>query len=168
MNIRNLFIIIIRILALSLFINSISSIVGQIGFSLTFERIGEMLVKNIFLVFVSQTLLALLLFRVAPRLVDWLKLTKHLDNDLIDIGSLNMSSLIRLSIIIICSLLIINNLPLLISDIFRTSNPDFRGEFTVDMNSMSWLSFAFKLILGIVLFRNSDSLSRYVMGKTED
>ena len=103
------------------------------------------------------------------KVINWFKLDRGYDDEIIDLNNFNNASILKLSVIIIGGLLLIQNIPLFIA--FTIFN--YRAIFShnVDMNMiirsemlgyMKWTIYLINIIIGYLMIRYNDSIPRLI------
>jgi len=161
---RDFFILIIKLFGLFSLVTSLFSVLpGNISFALGhFDTF--MVIWIIIALVVIVGLFVLLIFK-ADKVVNILKLDKDFDDERIEMGNLNPTSIIKLALIIIGGLLIIDNFPAVLSHTLFAFKGDLIGMTYETIDKFNWAVGGIKLILGFLLITNYDLVSRILRTK---
>jgi hypothetical protein len=111
-------------------------------------------------------LFVLLLFK-ADTIVRWLRLGEGFDEERIVLGDLSSSSIIRLGSILIGAFLIIESLPALLSLSLYIFKSSLREQTDHSQQYLSWGINFVKIVLGYLLIRNHDFVSKLLRTRQE-
>ncbi|RRG21002.1 hypothetical protein DWB61_11315 [Ancylomarina euxinus] len=104
-------------------------------------------------------LFVLLIFK-SHKLVNLLKLDKNFDDERVEIGNLNPSSIVKLALIIIGGLMIINNIPVFLSQILFAFKRDSMGTEFHPNDYYNFIASGIKVLVGTLILTNYSALSK--------
>ena len=150
---KDFFVLIIKLFGLYSIITSIFSVLpNNIAFALS--DIGAFgIIWIILVVIIVLGLFVLLIFK-SEKIVKLLKLENGFDDDKINLDKLTASEIVKVATIIIGGLLIIDNLPIFLSNTFFQFKNNLNGLIDNGNSKFYWAVSAIKIVLGFILVTN--------------
>ena len=156
---RDFFIIIVKLFGLFSVVTSIFSVIpSNISFALMDIDLFSV-IWIITAIIIVIGLFVLLIFK-SDKVVKLLKLDKGFDDERIEIGNLNMNSIVQLAVIIIGGLLILDNIPAFLSHTLYAFKGDIVGINYDTMDKFNWAVNGINLVLGFLLLTNYNTVSK--------
>ncbi|MRT94579.1 hypothetical protein [Ancylomarina sp. 16SWW S1-10-2] len=164
---KDFFVLIIKLFGLYMLVNSLFN---WITFNFSFAirdldlfSIVWMLIATLIMV----GLFVLLIFK-SSNVVNLLKLDKHFDDDRIDLGKFDPSSIIKLALIVIGGLLIIDNIPNCLSQILFAFKVNVHGFGAESGDKFNLIVSGIKLVFGFLIMTNYSGITKLLKlkGKT--
>jgi hypothetical protein len=103
-------------------------------------------------------LFVFLIFK-SHKVVNLLKLDKNFDDERIDFGNFNPSSIVKIALIIIGGFLIIENIPAFLSHTLFAFKVDVIGMNYKSMHKFNWAVSGIKLVLGFLIVTNYSGIA---------
>ncbi|MBA3900606.1 MAG: hypothetical protein H0X62_10415 [Bacteroidetes bacterium] len=109
----------------------------------------------------------LFLIRKPDLIIKWLKLDKGFDNDEIDFKYLETSSIIKISALIIGGILLLDNIPIFLSNSYFAFKTDIARQGLSDQQYITWGTSFINIIIGYLLLANFEKINRWFKRKEE-
>lgn len=168
MQVRDLFILVIKLVVLVLLIDVVFSTIPFVAIEIaTTHSILETNKANGVTLLISLVLL-ILLFRYAGKLVDWLKIEQCFSNPVLPLQHITLSMLAQLGIFFVGLSLFIHHLPSFLSNTwfwFKATATENRYEYVQTGNY--WFISVFNLVLGYLLVFNAHRIARWMLKNQE-
>lgn len=168
MEVRDLFMLLIRLIAVFLGIDVFYSLISTVVvlFSTNLDVLSNNKINGINTVLIAVFLI--LLFVYAGKIVDFLKVERGFSNTAIATQNLTLSKVAQFGVFYIGLLMIVNHLPSFLSDAifwFKVNAiDDSYNDMKIDNN---WFVAIFNLVLGFLLLRNTAVVADWLI-KGED
>lgn len=104
----------------------------------------------------------------ADKLVDLLKLGKGFSDDRIETGNIKSEDIIKIGTFIIGGLLIVENIPRLLSHIFWSFRVDIIGQQFTAREKLNLGVSALNILISILLFTNYDIVAKRISNKRNE
>ena len=158
MSIKDLFIIIIKLLGLYFLItNLFSDLAISVGYFLLEGDLGLFLGSLPRVIVTAGLWAGLILY--ANRLVEILKPHEGFEKDTVDFNGHGSEFVVKVGCFVIGGLLLINNLPLFIQEVSIA----FQSESSESNGNMNWVGSAINLVIGVLLIRNHNQISKLLV-----
>ena len=156
---KNFFILSIKLFGLFSIISSLFSFLPS---NVSFALMDIDLVAILWLVIVFAILIGLFIFLVfkSERVVRLLKLDQGFDNEVIELGNLNATDIIKLGTFIIGGFLILENIPAFLSHTYFALKTDVIGREYKVQDKFNWSFSGINLIIGFFLITNYEMVAR--------
>lgn len=166
MRVRDLFVLVVKLVAISLlihvFIFNVPSLFMQIWMNSNIVGVNGIELVQVFLL----SVLLIVLFVFAGKIVDFLQVEKGFANPTLPTTTLTLSGLTELGIFLVGLLLIVDNLPSFLSNAlfwFKAKAVDNPYEYVQTGNY--WFVSLFSLIIGYVLISNKGKFAKSIIPK---
>jgi hypothetical protein len=164
---RDFFILLVKVFGLY---SAVTAIFGVLPNNIMFGMGGEIQIEvyiwTIAVIVIVAGLFWLLTFK-ADSLVDFLKLSKGFSDDRIDLGNIKPVDIIRIAVFITGGLLLIRSIPGLLSQIFWSLKGEVIGQEFSPRDKFNIVVSGLNVLLGYLLFTNSDRVARLLDRKKE-
>lgn len=111
--------------------------------------------------------LFVLLVFMADKVVGLLRLDKGFDEERMDFGNLKATDIVKIGTFIIGGLLIINNIPALLSHTFFAFKDGISGQGYDTTNKFNWAVSGINILLGYLLLTNYGFVARLLKTKNQ-
>ena len=167
---KDFFRIIIKLYGLYWLVNSIFSI-SQITYFYTGS--GPDILAWLYSagVLILAIIIFVLLIVGADKIIQWLKLDKGFDDDLIEFQNFNVQNILMLSIILIGATMIVDNIGMFLNQLYLSVKVFMANQTDlITINGQSsyhfWQSLV-KIILGYILLTNYPTISKFLLKITQ-
>ncbi len=169
MRVRDLFVIVLKLVALSLVIHTFLLNLPLLVIRIWMDQdvLGTNGIELLYTVFLVGLLA--LLFVFAEKIVDFLKVEQGFTNPTIPTAALTVDGLTQLGLFFVGLGLLIDNLPSFLSNAlfwFKAKAVDNPYEYVQTGNY--WFASLFNLLVGYILIRNKEKISQWVSPKEEE
>lgn len=164
---KDFFILLIKIFGLFSVVTSLFSVLpSNISFAMmNIDAIS--IIWIVFAVIVVIGLFVLLIFK-SDKVVNLLKLDKGFDNDLIELGNLSTTDIIKLGTFIIGGFLILDNIPPFLSHTLFAFKGSIIGLEYNEMDKFNWVINGLNLAIGYFLLTNYGVIAQRLKTKKEE
>ena len=158
---RDFFRLLIKIFGLYSLIIAVFNILPQnLSFVLTYPVVESLVFLSVILM-VLVLLLVFLIFK-SDLIINWFKLDKGFDDERIEFGKIRSYTIVMVSVIIIGGIMLVENIPSFISNLYYTFKSDISGnEISDDSYIILGTSF-FNLLMGYLLLVNHKKLGLWI------
>lgn len=156
---RDFFILIIKLFGLYMIA---SSLFNWLVFNLSFAMNDTNMLSILWMIgalAIMVGLLVLLIFK-SDKVVNLLKLDKNFDDERVEIGNLNPISIAKLALIIIGGLMVLNNIPLFLSQMLFALKRDSMGTVFQPNDFTNLVTIGIKILVGFLILTNTNGLSK--------
>ena len=164
---RDLFILIIKLFGLYMIA---SSLFNWLVFNFSFAMNDTNMLSILWMIgalAIMLGLLVLLIFK-SDKVVNLLKLDKNFDDERVEIGNLNPISIAKLALVIIGGLMVLNNIPLFLSQMLFALKRDSMGTVFQPNSYTNLVSIGIKILIGFLILTNTNSLSKFLKLSEKD
>lgn len=155
---RDFFVLIIKLFGLYMIVNSLFSWV-TFNFSVAMRDIDMFSIIWMIVALVIMVGLFVLLIFKSSNVLKLLKLDKNFDDDRVDIGNFNPSSIVKLALIIIGGLLVIDNIPIFLSQILFAFKVNVHGFGAESGDKFNLVVSGIKILFGFLIMTNYSELT---------
>lgn len=164
---KDFFILIIKLFGLYSIITALFLTLPQ-NLSFVIADFGYASILYLVAILAVLTALFVLLIFKSHHIVRVLKLEKGFDDDRIDLANLKTTDIVKMATAIIGGFLIINNIPIFISQTFHAFYSDIQSQVIPPTSKWNWLVHGLDIIIGYVLITNLNFIVRLLRIKSEN